>query len=402
MNQMNWRFLENISEVVTSPFYILNETCLVDNYKNLLSAFKKHYSNTLVAYACKANNCESVLKALSGAGALIEVSSSLEYQGIINLDHDPEKIIFNGPLKTENDWLLIQKNSSIANIDSIDEMEQLYRIAGLHSNKDFRVGLRLRLPTSRFGIPVDVHTFNSFKDSLRNYPNIQYVSLHGHSNCKTGSLTHFANLTKLLLKTAEEYFPDTIQSINLGGGILHPEIPAGSVNEPIPSWHDYAFQISNLINESRWAHETQPMLYLEPGAGLVANAVQMVTKVIKTEKSGNNYRVTVDANALQVKPTRHKLNMPLELVKSQQDAEYHSGCFTVYGPTCWEDDILLSNVSAEIPRKGDYLIINHVGAYTISLMPHFIMAAPAVISLEDNTFKILHPRQTLLHPTSHL
>ncbi|HDV5806356.1 TPA: hypothetical protein RJD87_002162, partial [Legionella pneumophila] len=63
---------------------------------------------------------------------------------------------------------------------------------------------------------------------------------------------------------------------------------------------------------------------------------------------------------------------------------------------------LLSDVSAEIPRKGDYLIINHVGAYTISLMPHFIMAAPAVISLEDNTFKILHPRQTLLHPTSHL
>ena len=401
MNQMNWQFLTDISDRVSTPFFIFDETCLINNYKSLFSVFKKHYSNILIAYACKANNCQSVLKALSRAGALIEASSSLEYQGIIDLEHDPEKIIFNGPLKTENDWLLIQKNKSLAHIDSIDEMKQLHRIAGLHPNKEFRVGLRLKLPNSRFGIPVDIHTLNWFKDSLNHYPNIQYVSLHGHANCKQGSLAHFVSLTKQLLKTAEEYFPE-IQSINLGGGILHPKLPSGYLNEPSPSWHDYALQIANAINENCWALETKPKLYLEPGAGLVANAFQMVTKVIKVETSNNNSMVTVDASALQVKPTKHKFNMPFVLVKGQQEAEYNSGRFTIYGATCWEEDILLSNVFSEIPRRGDYLVIHHVGAYTISLMPHFIMPAPAVVALEDNSLHVVHPRQFLLHPTSHL
>ena len=402
MNQMNWHFLDGIAHAVVSPFYVLDELCLVNNYKALHDAFKKQYSNISIAYACKANNCLSVLKALSKAGALIEASSSLEYQGIIALRHNPEQIIFNGPLKTENDWLLIQKNKSLANIDSIDEMKQLHQIACVHPKKEFRVGLRLRLTKSRFGIPTDVDTLKWLKNSLDNYPNICYVSLHGHANCKNESIAHFVSLTNLLLNIAEEYFPDMIQSINLGGGILHPDLPVSWVKTPVPSWDDYAFHIANAIKESHWATDTKPGLYLEPGAGLVANAFQMVTQVIRVEHSKNTCMVTTDASILHVKPTKHQFNMPVELVKSHEDAEYNSGRFTVYGPTCWEEDILLSDVTAEIPRKGDYLIINHVGAYSISLMPHFITPAPAVITLKNNAFQVVHPRQSVLHSTKHL
>lgn len=402
MNQMNWHSLDGIANEVVSPFFVLDETCLINNYKTLLGAFKKHYSNTSIAYACKANNCLSVLKAFSKAGALIEASSSLEYQGIIDLEHAPEQIIFNGPLKTENDWLLIQKNNSLANIDSIDEMKQLHRIASLHPNKEFEVGLRLRLPNSRFGISADIETLNWFKNSLVNYPNIHYVSLHGHANCKNESLAHFVSLTELLLNTAEEYFPNMIQSINLGGGILHPDLPISWVKTPIPSWDDYAFHIANTIKKNRWAIDTKPDLYLEPGAGLVANAFQMVTKVIRVEESNHSCMVTTDASVLQVKPTKHQFNMPFVLIKAQQEIQYNSGHFTVYGPTCWEEDILLRDVKGEIPKKGDYLIINHCGAYSISLMPHFITPAPAIITIKNNAFHAVHPRQFKLHPTSHL
>jgi diaminopimelate decarboxylase len=397
MKQLNWNVLKSIEDVVSTPFFIFDEATLVNNYKTLLERFKTHYEKSYIAYACKANNCTSVLKALSGVGAWLEASSQLEYQAMLALVHDPTMIILNGPLKTDDEWLEIQQNNSLGNVDSIEEMKQVYNLARLYPNREFKIGLRLKLPNSRFGIQDDDHVFNWLKESLNKYPNIRYVALHGHANCKNNSLDHFVALTKLLLNTAAHYFPDMIQSINLGGGILHPDFTQASINTAVPSWNDYAQHIANTINEHEWGRVVKPKLYLEPGAGLVTNAFSMVTKVIRVNNSRTHNQVTVDAGSLQVKPTKHKFNIPFGLVKKLPDLPYDSDFFSVYGATCWEDDVLLKNVYTEIPKSGDYLILNRVGAYTLSLMPNFILPAPAIITLGHEQITVLHSRQASLH-----
>lgn len=89
---------------------------------------------------------------MSKLGAYSEVVSRLEYDLAIKIGEDPKRIIFNGPLKSQDDINIALENESIINIDSIYEIDFVKEYALNNQNKQIKIGIRLNFDISQNGV----------------------------------------------------------------------------------------------------------------------------------------------------------------------------------------------------------------------------------------------------------
>ena len=95
-----------------------------------------------------------------------------------------------------------------------------------------------------------------------------------------------------------------------------------------------------------------------------------------------------------VKPTLHNYNLPHKFYVKNNSADVYSA--NLVGSTCMEKDVILRDV--EVPNGidyGDYVKIEGVGAYTISLTPTFINYLSPILSVKDNKITVIRKRQTI-------
>ena len=99
-------FVENISvrrlaSKLTTPFYLYSESNITENYKLFLSNFKK--SKPLICFSVKANSNIQILKVLRKLGSGADVVSGGELLKVIKSGIKPNKIVFSGVGKTEDE-----------------------------------------------------------------------------------------------------------------------------------------------------------------------------------------------------------------------------------------------------------------------------------------------------------
>ena len=90
--------IESIIEKFATPTYIYSKKRIVDNFKNLESAFKN--VDHLICFAVKANSNLAILNLLAKNGAGFDIVSGGELRRVIAADGDPKKIVFSGVGKT--------------------------------------------------------------------------------------------------------------------------------------------------------------------------------------------------------------------------------------------------------------------------------------------------------------
>lgn len=393
--------LEKLEQTAgSSPFYCVDRRRFERNFDDLTTAFQTRYPAFQLAYSYKTNYIPYLCGIIRQKGGWAEVVSRLEYDLAIRVGQDPRRIIFNGPLKTSQDTRLALDNGSIVNLDCLPQFEAARAYAQEHSKQTVCAGLRINiglcdaagqshiqngLHVGRFGFdPAEVNVATAGD-------RIKIVSLHGHASTTDRSVWGFERIAKTLCDIAEQAFPDTVEYINVGGGFygrMHPQMPFKNA----PSFDDYAEAICRVLKTHRWASRKKPILVIEPGVALVADAVSFVTRVISVKQVANQLFVTVDGSAFHVKPTFHSLNLPHQIITAANSGEQ---TYTVVGSTCMEKDILLRDITAPLPCPGDCIRIENVGAYTLVMTPPFIHPAPAIVADEgSDTFRLIRRRQT--------
>src|ERR1700712_1771571 len=93
--------LTALAEQVGTPFYCYSTATLERHYKVFAEAFSG--VSTLVCYAMKANSNQSVLRTLAKLGAGADVVSGGELKRARAAGIAPEKIVFSGVGKTEDE-----------------------------------------------------------------------------------------------------------------------------------------------------------------------------------------------------------------------------------------------------------------------------------------------------------
>ncbi|MBS4179131.1 diaminopimelate decarboxylase [Bacillus sp. FJAT-49731] len=402
----DYKIINKLDQKYGSSFYLLNVNKLRENYKKIENAFRSRYENFIIGYSYKTNYIPFLCKELSRLGAYAEVVSRIEYDLAIKLGEDPTRIIFNGPLKSQNDINYALNNESIINLDSIYEVDFVKDYAMKNQNKLIKIGLRVNFDisqngesslqegykVSRFGICVENGNWEYVLNTLQEIKNIKIVGLHGHFSTKNRCVESYRTITKKLCALARENISDSLEYIDVGGGI-YGEIPK-SFNMNTPTFEDYAEAICGIMNNEFEGFEKKPSLILEPGMAMVANTFVFIAKVIETKTVRDEKFVLVDGSVHNVKPTMHKKNLPMRIIRENKDIKTRER-FNIVGYTCMEKDYLAHEIIAELPQKDDYIIFENVGAYTIVFNPPFIKERPGIIATDNNEFFVIRKKETI-------
>jgi len=390
-----------------SPFYILDETAFRKNYDDIVSAFGKRYEKFILAYSYKTNYTPYLCKIVKSKSGFAEVVSRLEYDLALKVGQKPDKIIFNGPVKCYEDIALALDNKSVVNLDSWSGIDHVAEYAKKNPNSKIKVGLRINiglsdksglshiqehLKTGRFGFDPADSNMKKVVSRLADIGNVTVNSLHGHTSTTDRNVWCYQIITETLCQIAEEFFPESVEYINIGGGIFG-YIPPQMRWAKTPSFDDYAKAVCKVLKTSKWVRRQKPHLMLEPGIAMVANALSFVTKVISVKDIRGELFVTVDGSGYNVQPTSHKINHPYQIIRKIGSKK--RGTFSIVGSTCMEKDYLLTKITDMLPDVGDFIKIDNVGAYTVVLTPPFINPAPAIVVKKDDAFKLVRSKQTL-------
>ncbi|MFF2755780.1 diaminopimelate decarboxylase [Psychrobacillus sp. NPDC058041] len=402
--------LENIIKLKKEfgeSFYLFDVEKLRMNYKNMLTAFSSRYKNFIIGYSYKTNYLPSLLNEMSNLGAYAEVVSRMEYELALKIGINPRKIIFNGPLKSYEDIALALENGSIINLDSFYEIEIVKEYIQKNASKHYKVGLRVNfdmttdgisplqsgVKQSRFGFCVENGNLEEAINELNQIGNIDVVGLHGHFSTQIRSLKIFEKITQELCNISKKYIQNTLEYLDIGGGFFG-DVPKIMNIENVPSFDDYAETICSIINKEKIYFKNEPFLIVEPGLALVVDTFKFYCQVIDVKKNRDEYFVLVNGSVHNIKPSISKKNTSMELLKVNCD-DYQLKKYNVVGYTCMEKDYLMIDHVDEIPKVGDFLVFNNVGAYTIVLNPPFIKERPPVIAKLGSEFKLVRKREEL-------
>ena len=398
--------IKELDKEFGSSFYLLDVMKLRNNYEKIDNAFRSRYENFIIGYSYKTNYLPYLCKELGRLGAYAEVVSRLEYDLAIKIGVEPGKIIFNGPLKTYEDIETALDNESILNIDSLYELDFVTTYCLKNEQKQVNVGLRVNFDisdngesplqdgyeVSRFGLCVSNGNFQDAIQKLKGLENLKIVGLHGHFSTKERKVETYKNITEGLCKLAKQYITDSLEYIDIGGGV-YGELPA-SFNIQTPSFDDYAEAVCQVMNTEFGDKNRKPFLIVEPGISMVANAFTFAAKVIETKKVQDQNFVLIDGSVHNVKPTMHKRNLPMHLVLQNADRNQY-GTYHIVGYTCMEKDYLAYEIEGGLPVKNDYVIFENVGAYTIVFNPPFIKERPAIVAFDNGGFFVVRKKESL-------
>ncbi len=405
---LTYEQIKDIESRFGSPFYIFDEAAFVKNYDDIMSAFSRRYEKFILAYSYKTNYIPYLCRIIKSKGGFAEVVSRMEYDLALRIGQDPKKIIFNGPVKSYDDIELTLKNESIVNLDSEYELDYVRRYAADNPGKKVKVGLRINIDLTdengvshlyegmragRFGFSTEGDNIAGIISELSRADNVTINCLHGHSSAWDRSVWCYEKITRTLCDIGSRYTPETVEYIDIGGGI-YGYIPPQMKRVQTPNFDDYAKGVCDVLMGNPWFKRRRPYLVLEPGVAMAANTISYVTKVVSVKTIKGQVFVTVDGSAFHTKPTFHKINNPSIVISKANGGQ--RGVYNVVGATCMEKDYLLTDVEGVLPKRDDYIKIDSVGAYTIVLSPTFIHAAPAIVVGQGGQYKQIRRKQNLM------
>jgi diaminopimelate decarboxylase len=392
--------IQELCEIQGTPLFLISESLLRDRFRRFRREFQKRYPNVAIAYSYKTNYLPSVCSILNKEGAWAEVVSLLELSIAEMIGVDPQRIIFNGPAKT-NDGLLkaMELGIRVTNVDSISELKRIVSIVrdtGLRVNVGFRFSYPERPPSrNKFGI-----TAEQILDGCRmisKEKRIHFTGLHTHIGTETTQIDKYEKAVELLTDLASSIYRRygfQTEIIDLGGGFAFKEVPPYSHKgrwSP-PSFSQYASQIcSKLMHASADGLSQPPTLALEPGRALVGPTALLATKVIGTKQVSGIKWVITDAG-LNLIPeaelNQHRV-IPTVLRKGKPER------VNVAGPLCFHEDVIRYGIEMPPIKEGDILAILDVGAYSISLSWQFIKLRGGVCLLCDGKYETIRRPETV-------
>ncbi|WP_027962063.1 alanine racemase [Halomonas halodenitrificans] len=394
----DYTFLSSIFRRVGGAFYLFDGRKFHDNYVDLRDRLRRHWPDTELAYAMKANYMPPIGRLLVELGGWAEVVSAFEYR-VARASLPGERIIFNGPIKSERDLRDALGAGSQLNLDSFREIQLLKRIAPEFGR--IEVGLRVCFDfpdlVSRFGFEVEGGELEEALAALDSIPGLEVTGLHCHATRRSLGVADPVERVERLCRLAGRLLPRyPIRTINIGGGLLGdmPDSLRDQFAHAVPSLAEYADAIGRAF--SRCSPTTSMRLMVEPGTSMVANCMSLVAPVVETRRRRGAWQALLDTSINSLNPTRSSTRPSLKVVSSSpSEAGRRAREYRLVGNTCMENDILCEGVTGPL-EAGDFVIFENRGAYSLNYTPPFIVPCPAVVDDQGRLLKRADSPETIL------
>lgn len=375
-----------------SPLYVISENTIRKTYREAKKAFTTRYPKVQFAWSYKTNYLNAICSVFHQEGSWAEVVSGFEYEKAIHNGVEGNKIIFNGPDKTEADLETAIKNNSLIHIDHLDELYSIIEITDKLKMKA-HVAIRVNMDTGiypmwdRFGFNYENGQAWDTLIKIMHSKNLELVGLHCHIGTFMLSANAYAVAAYKLADLAlglKKRFNYSIKYLDLGGGFASKNTLKGAYlpgADSNPSFDDFADAITNTLINSNFELDHMPILFLETGRALIDEAGYLLGTVVSNKRSSTGRRTTIIDIGVNLLFTsfwyEHKLT-------PAQPFSHYTEETTVYGPLCMNIDVVRDNVNLPLLNKGDHIVIQNIGAYNMTQWMQFITLRPRVVLIDMN------------------
>ena len=373
-----------------SPLFVISEKQIRRNYQHASRIFKTRYPKVQFAWSYKTNYLNAVCKVFHQEGSWAEVVSGFEYEKAIGNGVPGNKIIFNGPDKTDEQLITAARNNSLIHIDHFDELYSLIKLSGDHQLKP-KVAIRVNMDTGiypkwdRFGFNFENGQAWNAITRIINDENLNLVGLHCHIGTFMLETSAYAiAATKLceLARNIKEKYNKTIQYLDLGGGFPSTNTLKGSFlpgTDTVPTIDQFADVITEVVLGFGFKPEELPLLILETGRALIDDAGYLLGTVLANKRLSDGRSSTIldfGVNSLFTSFWYdHKVS------PAQESGQYTEET-VLYGPLCMNIDIVRENITLPLLQRGDHLVVHRVGAYNMTQWMQFITLRPNIVMLD--------------------
>jgi diaminopimelate decarboxylase len=362
-----------------TPAFVIDAEVLDGFVHRFRTALADHWPHSILSYSFKTNSLPWLISYLREQGVWAEVVSDAEYDLALALGYPPDRIVFNGPIKSRERLRSALLGRSIVNLDAKREVSWTAELARERPAESFAVGLRVNWDLealrpgestnggegSRFGFSADNGELDRAIAELTG-AGVRVAGLHMHRNSSTQSLGVYEAAGAVTVDVITSRGLD-LDWIDIGGGFF------GSIDGS-PTFGDYVSTIRRALQPAIDPDRTR--LIVEPGGSLIAVPVEFHASVLDVKKVGAHTIVVTDASRTDIDPLfRRRRDFDVRLTTSATGTLPRQ---IVAGFTCMEDDRITRLTDAPELAVGDRLVFSTVGAYTMSYQSSFIELPPAV------------------------
>jgi diaminopimelate decarboxylase len=375
-----------------SPLFVFSEKKIRSNYKNAKRIFETRYPKIQFAWSYKTNYLNAICNVFHQEGSWAEVVSRFEYEKALKNGVPGNKILFNGPDKTDEDLLMAIKNDSPIHIDHLDELYRLSEIAAETHSKP-RVAIRVNMDTGvypmwdRFGFNFENGQAWDAINKIMAGGKLNLIGLHCHIGTYMLTPNAYAvaagKMAELALSVKKRY-KRSMTYIDMGGGFASKNTVKGSLqlgSDYVPDISQYAEAICSTLLNAGFETDELPYLYLETGRALIDDAGFLLGTVISNKRLSDGRRATILDFGVNILFTSfwydHKISPAQEFGLHTEDS-------VLYGPLCMNIDVIREHIALPPLKAGDHVVVHHVGAYNITQSMQFIALRPSVVLIDQS------------------
>jgi diaminopimelate decarboxylase len=403
-----------------TPLHVVDRARLRTNFDGFASAFRSQGLAVEVGYSYKTNPLPGVLRTLHGFGAWAEVISHFELWLALALDVPPDKIVFNGPGKTQEAIeLAVSRGVSIINVDNEDEIDWIARCALKHRRRQ-RVGVRVITSvgwSSQFGLGIAAGAAQRAFERIGAHSHLEAAGLHVHLGTGIRDITVYARAVREVLQFARvlrQALGIEIKFFDLGGGFGVPTVrpysewdmrlmhsgqrPTVTDVSSAASMADYARVIAALF--ARYAPPGEPpLVFFEPGRAITSSAQTLLVETLAIKPAAaNSFNVICNGGKNIAMPLGYEYH---ELFAAGNPAGKGEFPYDLFGPLCHPGDVLFKGKRLPRLEPGDVIAIMDAGAYFVPNQMNFSNPRPAAVMVQGGEATLIRSRETFEDIVAH-
>lgn len=399
--------LKALAEEFGTPLYVYSESALAGNFARIDRAFAA--VPRTICYALKANSNLVLLQKLRALGAGADVVSRGELELALQAGFDPQKIVFAGVGKRDDEILAgLSHGIKGFNVESEMELQVIEQLAG-RAGKVAPVSLRVNpnidihghpyISTGRhhdkFGIAID--TVRRLVTDFVSFPHCKLIGLHAHLGSQVSDIAPYVELGKIMRSLVQDVLAagHALRYLDVGGGLgvdYHRPLDIAPNGGGADDFAAPPEDVAAALLSSLQALDIE--IIFEPGRALVANSGLLLTRVLYLKETSGKKFVIVDSGMTElIRPSlygAYHAIAPTELRPGQSIPA------DVVGPICESGDFLARDRELPPVQRGDVLAVLSAGAYGFTLSSNYnARPRPAEILVQGRDFRVIRKRQLL-------
>jgi len=337
-----------------TPLLVVSRSKLIETYQKM----REHLPGVEMFYAAKANPDHHILSTLCEQGCSIDVCSFGELQAAVRAGFTADRMLHTHPCKTESNlmdcydfgvrWFVY---------DNLLELDKMARLT-----PDVNLLLRLAVSASssminlsaKFGAALP-EAVGLVRAARRRGMNVKGFSFHVGSQCLNPDdyRTALRRIRQVWDQVAED--GTELEVLDIGGGFPAP------YRAEAPSIETFCQSIHQGLDEA--FGDLPVRLIAEPGRGMCAECVTLVTRVIGKNTRWDMPWYIIDDGLYGSFSGKVFDHIDYQILAENAESRPLHSC-VLAGPTCDSSDVVSKDQMMPDMEVGELLLVPTMGAYT--------------------------------------